>query len=155
MQPVVDDVGRRDLGHHLPGHDVLGERRPGRRLVPGLGLQPVADELLVEGGLRPPRLVAVGGPVAGGVGGQHLVDEQQLSGIHGVAEFEFGVGQEEVLGGGVPGAVVVELQGQVPEGNGEIRTDRFFDRPEVDVLVVPGLGLGGGSEDGLGQAARL
>ena len=59
--------------------DVVGQRRPGSRLVPRLGLQPVAHELLVEARLRPAGLVGRSIPEARRIGRQRLVDEDQLS----------------------------------------------------------------------------
>src|SRR4051794_39994986 len=71
----------------LVGLDVLGaglldhvgwQLGSGWRVVPARLVGPVAHELLVEGGLRLAWLVAVGGPEARGVRGQHLVGEDDL-----------------------------------------------------------------------------
>ena len=45
----------------------------------GIGLEPVAHELLVEGGLILSGLVAFQGPEAAAVGGEHLVCQDQLA----------------------------------------------------------------------------
>src|ERR1700712_252581 len=56
-------------------HDVVRQRGRGGLLVPLDLLEIVADELLVEGGLRSSGGVLIGGPVAGGVRSEHLVGE--------------------------------------------------------------------------------
>src|SRR6266542_519853 len=71
------------VGLAVPGHgllDHLGRERGRRRLVVPAGpVQPVPYVLLVEGGLRPAGRVSVGRPEPGGVGGQGLVDQDQLA----------------------------------------------------------------------------
>jgi hypothetical protein len=52
-------------------------------------------------------------PVAGGVRGEDLVDEQQLA--TGEAELELGVGEDDPALGGVVGGAGVDVEGQVPE----------------------------------------
>src|SRR4029077_20645752 len=60
--------------------DLARERRRRRRLVPGLSLQPVAHELLVEARRRCAGPIAVQRPEARGIGRQHLVHQPQLAG---------------------------------------------------------------------------
>ena len=73
-QPLVGfDV----LGAGLLDH-VVGQIRRRAVLVPTGRLQPVADELLVERGLRPPGLVIVQRPEARAVGREHFVDQDQF-----------------------------------------------------------------------------
>src|SRR5256885_16922320 len=62
------------------GDDVGGEAGRGRLLVPVEGLQVVAHELLVEARLGTARFVLAEGPETGGVGGQHLIDQDRLAG---------------------------------------------------------------------------
>src|ERR1700681_2591449 len=135
-------------------HDLRRQLRGRRLLVPAGGVEPVADILLVEGdGLFAGHPV-LDVPVAGGVGGEDFVDEQQLAGVHGVTELELGVGQEEILGGGVLGTQVVQLESQVVQGGGQLAPHGPLDGCKVHVLVVPRLGLGGRGEERLEQAAR-
>ncbi len=63
------------------GDDVVGKRRRRGLLVPVNRFEVVADVLLVEGGLRSARIVGLGGPVAGGVRGEDLVGEGDLSSL--------------------------------------------------------------------------
>src|SRR5882757_5635177 len=57
------------------GDDVVWERGCGGLFVPMDGFKVVADVLLVEGGLRTAGIVGCGGPVAGGVGSEDFVGE--------------------------------------------------------------------------------
>src|SRR4029079_9510714 len=112
----------------------------------------VAGVLFVEGRGLLARAPAGGVPGAGGVGGQGLVDQEEGAG--GVeAELELGVGEEEAARGGVGGAQGGELEGEVAQMGCEILSHGGGQGGEVDVLVVPGLGLGGGREEGRRQAA--
>ena len=56
-------------------HNLFGERRGRGSFVPVKGLQVIAEELFVEGGLGAARLVAVFRPEAAGVGGHTFVDD--------------------------------------------------------------------------------
>src|SRR6185312_14382918 len=86
---------------------VRRQLRRRRGLVPALLAGPVTDELLVEGGRRLAGLVAVGGPEAGGVRGQHLVAEHDL-GTGVAAELELGVGEDDPALGRVLGTAPVD-----------------------------------------------
>ena len=79
--------------------DVGGEGRGGRSLVPLYGEEVVADELFVVARGGAVGAVLVGGPVAGGVGREDLVDEDEVAGGVG-AELEFGVGEDHAGGAG-------------------------------------------------------
>ncbi len=75
-------------------HDLVGQRRRGRRLVPARPGRPVAHELLVEARLAAARLVAVGRPEARRVGGEHLVAEHDRA-VRAAPELELRVGQDD------------------------------------------------------------
>src|SRR5262245_21486527 len=55
-------------------HDLVWQRGDRRLLVPVNALEVVADELLVEAGLRTARSIAVAGPEARRIGRERLVD---------------------------------------------------------------------------------
>src|SRR6188768_793195 len=98
-------VGLDVFGPRLLDH--VGRQLRRRRLFVPAGLRgPVAHVLLVEGGGRGARLVARGGPEARGVGGQHLVAEDDL-GAGAAAELELGVGEDDPALGRVLGAALV------------------------------------------------
>src|SRR5512132_2354460 len=61
-------------------HDLVGERRDGRLLVPVDLLEVIADELLVEARLRLPRHVLRPGPEARRIRRQRLVDQDEVLG---------------------------------------------------------------------------
>src|SRR5207245_2745640 len=67
-------ISRRRLLDYL-----RGELGWGRLMVPPGGVQPVPDELLVEGRLAVSLLVPIDRPEPGGIGREHLVDQDQLS----------------------------------------------------------------------------
>ena len=60
----------------------------------GVGQQPVADELLIKGGLTVAGLVALQRPEAGGIGGQPLVAEDDVA-LLIQTELKLGVGDDE------------------------------------------------------------
>src|SRR5258706_321983 len=62
----------------------------------GLGIEPVAQRLLVEAGLRLAFGIAVERPEARAVGRHHLVDQQDLA-RYGPAKLELGVGDDDAL----------------------------------------------------------
>ena len=94
-----------------------------------------------------------GVPEAARVGGQHLVDERQLT--IDPAEFEFGVRQDQAGRLGASRARCIGGQGALLELAREIGPDHLRQLPAGDVLVVSHLGLGRRSEDWLRQALRL
>ena len=57
------------------GDDLVGEGGCRGLFVPVDGFEVVANVLFVEGGLRATGVVGCGGPVAGGVGGENFVGE--------------------------------------------------------------------------------
>src|ERR1039458_10482377 len=75
--------------------DVGGERWWRRFLVPRLGLEPVAQRLLVERRRVGARGTVVGRPKTGRVRGEHLITDRQLP-VDG-AELEFGVADHHTL----------------------------------------------------------
>src|SRR5262245_61542413 len=96
----VGDVGRHGAGQETERLEILLASRPddsfgklGRRrtLVPAGRLEPVAHELLVEGGGTAARGVVLRVPVSRGVGRERLIDPDQAS-VLLAAEFELGVG---------------------------------------------------------------
>src|SRR5437868_1968005 len=79
------------------GDDFVRQGRGRAVLVPAGGVEPVADELLVERWLGPAGLVLVRGPVAGAVGSQDLVGQQQFTIVGIAAELKLGVGENQAL----------------------------------------------------------
>jgi hypothetical protein len=146
--------------------DLRGELRPGGLLVPRSGrgqrLQVLPQELLVEALLGAARVVGVGGPEAGAVGGQRLVDEHWL-GVLGLAPFvelepelELGVGDDDPALGCILRRRVVDLEGSVAEERHGAFTDEARGLGEGDVLVVGAdLLLGRRGEDRRGEAFAL
>ena len=124
-----------------------GKGRGRAGLVPPRGVEPVADELLVERRLGAPRAVRIQGPVPRAVGGQQLVDQQQLPGLAIEAPLEFRVGQDQAPAPRVVGGLRVHVQAQLPESPGQVGAEFPGHRRERDVLIVTHLGLGGGGED--------
>ncbi len=120
----------------------------------------IADELLVETVLVAAGLVLIGGPVAGGVGGEDFVNEDDFVSrfamiIEGVAELELGVGEDDAPVGGVVGGGFVDGEGDVAEFFHDGLSCNGAGGGEVDVFIVPLFGFGGGSEDGLGELVAL
>ena len=81
--------------------DDLGRQLRRRRLaVPAAGMaldiEPVAQRLLVEAGLRPALGVTVERPEARRIRRHHLVDQQDLA-VSRAAELELGVGDDDAL----------------------------------------------------------
>src|SRR5207248_1098936 len=62
-----------------PGHDFRRQRRCRRSFVPSECFQVIAHELFVEAGLAPARAVLVGGPEAGRIRREHLIDQDELA----------------------------------------------------------------------------
>jgi len=113
----------------------------------------VAHELLVEALGRASGPVARGGPEAGGVRGQDLVDDDEV--VTEEAELEFGVSQDHAARRQEIGAEAIELEGGRLEPPGGVRAHEAGEPLPRDVLVVALFGLGGGGEDGLRQAIGL
>ena len=68
-----------------------------------------------------------------------------------MAKFEFGIGDDNAPLAGIGTGLAVDLDAQIPDPFSHVASDNVSGLVEGDVLVVPGLCLGGGSEDGLGQ----
>ena len=99
-----DLLERLDVAGARAGDHVVGKPGPGRSLVPAERLRVVADELLVERGLRAAGLVLVGRPEARGVRREDLVSEDDRP-VVGEPELELRVGDDDPrsssgLGGG-------------------------------------------------------
>ncbi len=96
-------------------------------------------------------LIAVGGPEARGVRRAHLIaDGQGAVGVQ--AELELGVGEDDPVGAGVIGGVLVEGQRDIADSLGQRAVaDQLGGAVEVDRLVVTHLGLGRRGEQRLGQ----
>ncbi len=127
-----------------------GQRRRRRRAVPGLGGQPVAQGLLVEGRRRVPGDHLVGRPQARRVGRAHLVAQAEHA--VDVAELELGVGQNEADVGRPRRGPGVELEADVARRRRRLGAHQVDRLGEVDVDVVPLRRLGRRGEHGLGQA---
>src|SRR5205823_12657467 len=82
------------------GHHVCGRRRRRAVLVPAGRLQPIADELLVEGGRACAGPVLVPGPEAAAVRGEDFVDQDQLP-TGQLAPFELGIGDNNASALGI------------------------------------------------------
>ena len=97
--------------------DIVGKLRRGRIAVPPGGQEPVADKLLVERLLSAAGGVFVGGPEAGTVGGEHLVDEDDRT-VRVLAELEFGIGDDDSAGRRVAASPLEQVDRPVTEGLG-------------------------------------
>lgn len=139
-------------------HDIPGERP----VIAGVGLQPVAGELLVKGGLSMSGLIAVGRPEAGAVRGQHFITQNNIA-VLVQTEFEFGVGDDDAAGESVVGTLLVEGQGAVlklscvllaPAGKILLQMGDTLLIGDVFVVVAD-FGFGGGGVDGLRKLVRF
>src|SRR6185437_4862670 len=86
----------------------------------------VAQRLLVEARLAPAGRVPVGGPEAGGVGRQHLVDHEQATVGRG-PELELRIGDDDPPRRGVRAARFVYAQTRALELLGERSAERCDD----------------------------
>src|SRR5437879_13003499 len=81
-------------------HHAVGQRWGRGVAVPAagaaLGVEIVAQRLLVEGGLRPAELVDVGRPEPRTVRRHHLVDQDDAA-VGSPSELELGVGDDDAL----------------------------------------------------------
>src|ERR1019366_10540366 len=81
-------------------HDACRQRRRRRLAVPAagtaLGVEVIAQRLLVETRLRLAGLVDIRRPEPRTVGGHHLVDQDDMA-VLVAAEFELGVGDDDAL----------------------------------------------------------
>jgi hypothetical protein len=111
-----------------------------------LDVEPVAQRLLVEAGLRAPRLVTVGRPEARAVRRHHLVDQQDLARLR-TAELEFGIGDDDALLQGDVAAARIDDAGEPLELGRHVGAQHLPHAAHRDVLVMAALGLGRGTED--------
>src|SRR6185312_1800078 len=131
-------------------HHAVGQRRGRGVAVPAaglsLGVEIVAQWLLVEGRLRPAGLVDIGGPEPRTVRRYHLVDQDDAA-VGRAAEFEFGVGDDDALMAGDPLAEIIDRARHALEFFGDVAPENLADAGDRDVLVMAGFGLGGRAED--------
>src|SRR5262245_56018051 len=111
-----------------------------------LGVEIVAQRLLVKTRLRPAGLVGIDGPEARRIRRHHLVDQDDLS-VAVAAEFEFGVGDDDALLAGEAFAAGIDRARQTLQLVGDGAADHLAHPPNRDVLVMAGLGLGRRAED--------
>ncbi len=107
-------------------------------------------------GWPPPGLVAVGGPVARGVGCQHLVAEHHERAVLVEAQLELRVRQDHPALARVRGRERVQLDRHLAHPlHQRTVADQLGGALEVDRLVVADLGLRARREDRLGQLLGL
>src|SRR4029079_881844 len=128
-----------------------GRQRRGRGVaVPAagaaLGVEVVAQRLLVEAGLRRAGLVNIRRPEPRTVGGHHLIDQDDAAAAV-AAEFEFGVGDDDAVLAADLLRGIIERSRHALERLGDLGAEDFADARDRDVLVVAGLGLGGRAEN--------
>src|SRR5207302_3922210 len=109
-----------------------------RVLVPSAGFEKVAQELLVEAGLRTPWRVLVGGPVARRVRCQRLVDQDHLPLDR--AELELGVGEDKATLARMPRGSPIKLQAEPLQLERAFAAEHRRQLPTRDVLVMARLG---------------
>lgn len=128
----------------------------------GVGLEPVANELLIEGRLAVARLVAFQRPEAGGIRGEHLVAQHHVA-VLIQTKLKLGVGNDDAAGERIFSTLLIQGNGVVAQLGGvllAVAGELLFQHLDAlfvgDVLVVVAdLGLGGGSVDRLGQLVGL
>src|SRR5476651_2631597 len=131
-------------------HDFRRQLRRRSIAVPSPGvaldIEPVAQRLLVEAGLRLAWRISIERPEARAVGRHHLVDQQDLA-VLGAPELELGVGDDDAVGQRNVTAVDVDDARQPLELSGDVGAQDFPHAADGDVLVMAALGLGGRAED--------
>src|ERR1700712_39324 len=98
--------------------DACGQRRRRGLAVPAavaaLGVEVIAQRLLVEARLRLSRTIGIRGPEPRTVGRHHLVDQDDATGLV-AAEFEFGVGDDDALLAADPLAEGIDVARHLPQ----------------------------------------
>src|SRR5207247_3299349 len=134
-------------------NDLRRQRGRGRLLVPAALHQKVAHVLRVEGRGCAPWAIDIGVPVPRGVGGEELIDDDELAVVE--TELEFRVREDEAFARSVVVREAVQLERQALEVAGEVGADQAGELRARDVLVVSALRLGRGREDRLGELLRF
>ena len=114
--------------------------------------------MFVEARLVASDGILVGGPEAGGVGGEGFIDEDGFGAVGDIgvdAEFELGVGENDAAGEGVLGGVGIEGNGEGAGFGHDFGADGFSGIVEGDRHIVTGVGFGGGGEEGFGELLAL
>src|SRR6266436_75265 len=131
-------------------HHACGQRWCWRVAVPAagtaLGVEIVAQGLLVETRLRLAGLVGVHVPKPGAVRRHHLVDQDDPP-VRIAAELELGIGDDDSLVARKRLAERIDGARHALQRVGGLIADDLAHPRDGDVLVVPGLGLGRGTED--------
>src|SRR5947207_5179780 len=132
-------VDRFEVALLRPGHDVGRQRRGGRLVIPAARVEPVAHELLVEAH-EPAGFVLRAIPVAGGIRGQRLVDEDRA--LVDDPELELGVREHEPAAPRVRARRLVDRDRALAQLLGEVPAEQVFQAVVGDVLVVAVVVLG-------------
>src|SRR6266566_6111895 len=111
-----------------------------------LGVEIVAQRLLVETRLRLAGLVGVRRPEPGAIRRHHLIDQDDAP-VLVASELEFGIGDDDTLIAGKLLAEPVDRARHALQRIGDLIADDLAHPRNRDVLVMPVLGLGGGTED--------
>src|ERR1700694_1862429 len=131
-------------------HHACRQRRWRRVAIPAasaaLGVEIIAQRLLIETRLRLAGFIDIRRPEPRTVGGHHLVDQDDAP-VAIPAEFEFGVGDNDALFAADLFAERVDRAGHALQLIRHLVTDDLAHACDRDVFVVAGLGLGRRTED--------
>src|SRR5439155_21080393 len=126
------------------------QRRRRRLAVPAaaaaLGVEIIAQRLLVEARLRLAWSVGIRGPEPRTVGGHRLVDQDDAAAFI-TAELEFGIGDDNAPVAADFLAERIDRAGHALEPVRDFVAENFAHPRDRDVLVVAGFGLGRRAED--------
>ena len=115
-----------------------------------VGLEPIADELLVVARLDLALLVAGGGPETAGVGREALVDQRDLAIDN--TKLKLGVGNDDATGRCILGSSLVDLERQIANLRGDVLANDLAATLKRDILVViTDLGFVDGVNSGSGS----